>query len=74
MPFLSTYVTRLGTLNIGENYIKVADYGWSEYYGGQGIYKTFIKYSDYLQVAQDNRFKVYMLRFILWVVGILILM
>ena len=73
IPFLSTYTTRLSTLNIGENYMKVADYGWSEYYGGQGIYKTFIKYSDYLQVAQDNRFKVYMLRFMLWVVGILIL-
>ena len=72
IPFLTTNPTRLRTLIIGDYYIKVADFGWSEYYGGQGIYKYIIEGSNYLQIAQDNRFKVYILRFVIWVLGILI--
>ena len=74
IPFLSTYPTRKWTLNIGTYYIKIGDFGWSEYYGGQGIYKTVMKSSYYLQIVQDNRFKVYMLRFVIWVLGITILL
>jgi len=73
MPLLSTYPTRIRTLNFGDYYIKVADYGWSEYYGGQGAYKKIVGWSGYLQTAQDNRFKVYMLRFVVWLVGIIVL-
>jgi len=72
IPFLSTYTTSLRTLKIGDLYIKVADFGWSEYYGGQGIYKFIIKGSGYLQITQDNSFKVYILRFTIWIMGILI--
>ena len=72
MPFLSTYPTRLTTLKVGRLYTKVGDFGWSEYYGGQGIYKTVIKSSDYLQTAQDNRFKVYILSFVIWAIGLLL--
>jgi len=74
IPFLSTYPTRKRTLNIGTYYIKVGDFGWSEYYGGQGIYKTVIRSSYYLQIAQDNGFKVYILSFVIWVLGIIILL
>ena len=73
IPFISTYPTRIVRLLIGSFYVKVGDFGWSEYYGGQGIYKITIKNSDYLQIAQDNRFKVYILRFIIWLVGAFIL-
>lgn len=73
IPLLSTYPVRIMTLNIGDYYIKVADYGWSEYYGGQGVYKKIVRYSGFLQTAQDNRFKVYILRFVVWLVGVIIL-
>ena len=73
MPFLSTYPTRYSILSIGNYYAKVSDFGWSEYYGGQGAYKLVINNSNYLQVIQDNRFKVYILRFIIWLFGIFIL-
>jgi len=70
MPFISSYPTSHIRLLIGNFYLKVADFGWSEYYGGQGIYQIAMKNSNYLQVVQDNRFKVYILRFIVLVFGI----
>ena len=73
IPFLSTYPTSYSMLSIGNYYAKVGDFGWSEYYGGQGAYKIVINNSNYLQVIQDNRFKIYILRFIIWLFGILIL-
>jgi len=72
IPFLSTYPTSYLTLTRGDYYAKVADFGWSEYYGGQGIYKVVIGGSAWLQIIQDNRFKVYILRFVIWVLGIFI--
>jgi len=72
IPFLSTYSTSVATLRVGDYYIKVADFGWSEYYGGQGAYKAVINASGSLQIIQDNTFKVYMLRFIILLLGILL--
>ena len=72
IPFLSTYVTARGSLMIRSLYTKVSDFGWSEFYGGQGVYKTIIENSNYLQVAQDNSFKVYTLSFIVWVTSVFI--
>jgi len=73
IPFLSTYPTRYRTLLVGDYYAKVADFGWSEYYGGQGAYKAVIVGSNYLQIIQDNNFKVYMLRFVILLIGIFII-
>ena len=70
IPFISTYVTGWISLSVRNIYIKVSDFGWSEFYGGQGVYNVVIKNSNYLQVAQDNRFKVYTLSFIIWVIGV----
>jgi len=73
IPFLSTYPTRFLTLKVGDYYTKVADFGWSEYYGGQGAYKSIITASGSLQIIQDNSFKVYILRFVILLLGILLL-
>ena len=70
MPFLSRYVTSWRSLVVGNLYSKVSDFGWSEFYGGQGIYKIITGNSVYLQVAQDSGFKVYTLSFIIWVIGV----
>nr|YP_009545535.1 NADH dehydrogenase subunit 5 [Penaeus latisulcatus]AYO45613.1 NADH dehydrogenase subunit 5 [Penaeus latisulcatus] len=68
MPYLSTYGASKNFLGGGEVYQKVGDMGWSEYYGGQGIYSFVSSSSKYLQVFQDNSMKVYMLSFLLWVI------
>ena len=38
MPFFSTYGVSYLPLNIGYNTSKVFDFGWMEYFGGQGMY------------------------------------
>lgn len=68
IPFLSTYGIRKRFLRRGETYQKVGDIGWSEYYGGQGIYSFIMTRSKNLQVLQDNNIKVYILSFLLWVI------
>ena len=68
MPFLSTYGARKNFLIGGDLYQKIGDIGWSEYYGGQGIYFSIEKGSQSLQVFQDNRMKVYILSFLFWLV------
>nr|YP_009512575.1 NADH dehydrogenase subunit 5 [Hymenopenaeus neptunus]AXJ93142.1 NADH dehydrogenase subunit 5 [Hymenopenaeus neptunus] len=68
MPFLSTYGVSKDFLVGGDLYQKIGDSGWSEYYGGQGIYSSIEKGSQGLQVFQDNSMKVYMLSFLFWLV------
>lgn len=68
IPFLSTYGVRSGFLKLGVKYHRVGDRGWSEFYGGQGIYSLVRKGSRDLQVFQDNSLKVYILSFLLWLI------
>lgn len=68
MPFLSTYGASKNFLGRGETYQRVGDIGWSEYYGGQGIYSFIMRRSKILQVFQDNSIKIYILSFLLWVI------
>jgi len=42
IPFLSTYPVSSAILQTGIHYNKVGDFGWSEYYGGQGVYNRVI--------------------------------
>ena len=70
IPYLSTRGIREKFLISGELYQKVGDNGWSEYYGGQGVYSVLSKSSYHLQVLQDNNIKLYILRFLLWVIVI----
>ena len=70
IPYLSTRGIREKFLISGELYQKVGDRGWSEYYGGQGVYSVLTKGSGYLQVLQDNNMKLYILSFLLWVIVI----
>lgn len=68
IPFLSTQGISKSFLRTGNIFQRVGDRGWSEYYGGQGVYKTMIKKSVHLQTLQDNNIKVYILSFLLWVI------
>nr|QFQ01305.1 NADH dehydrogenase subunit 5 [Plesionika sindoi] len=73
MPFLSTRGVSNNFLLMGASYHQTGDGGWSEFYGGQGAYSTFSSASKYLQVAQDNNVKIYMVVLVMWLVGLLII-
>nr|YP_009512549.1 NADH dehydrogenase subunit 5 [Sicyonia japonica]AXJ93103.1 NADH dehydrogenase subunit 5 [Sicyonia parajaponica] len=66
MPFLSTFGVSKLFLQSGMKYQGIGDMGWSEYYGGQGIYYMISSWSSKLQILQDSSLKVYMLSFLLW--------
>nr|YP_010868382.1 NADH dehydrogenase subunit 5 [Caridina pseudogracilirostris]WGU19668.1 NADH dehydrogenase subunit 5 [Caridina pseudogracilirostris] len=75
MPFLSTRGVSYPFLKLGLKYQRVGDGGWLESYGAQGAYYSFMKSSSYLQVAQENSLKIYMMMFVFWLVllGLLLL-
>nr|YP_009407051.1 NADH dehydrogenase subunit 5 [Typhlatya arfeae]ASA39600.1 NADH dehydrogenase subunit 5 [Typhlatya arfeae] len=68
MPFLSTYGVSKFLLKVSQFYHQSGDSGWLEYYGAQGAYSGFEASSKYLQLAQDNSVKVYMVLFVLWLI------
>nr|UGW53138.1 NADH dehydrogenase subunit 5 [Neocaridina denticulata sinensis] len=68
MPFLSTRGISNSFLKVGLAYQRTGDGGWLECYGAQGAYASFMKSSFYLQVAQDNSIKVYMVMFVFWLI------
>lgn len=77
IPFMSTYGINFYPLHLGGLVIKSFDQGWSEYFGGQKLYYSLVKYSQLNQVTQNNNLKIYLLVFILWVIfllGIMIFM
>nr|YP_009406973.1 NADH dehydrogenase subunit 5 [Stygiocaris lancifera]ASA39509.1 NADH dehydrogenase subunit 5 [Stygiocaris lancifera] len=74
MPFLSTFGVSGFFLKVSQLYSQSVDMGWLEYYGAQGAYNEFDNFSKYLQLAQDNSVKVYMILFMLWVVLISVIL
>nr|WOR80870.1 NADH dehydrogenase subunit 5 [Anaspides swaini] len=73
MPLLSSWWVSNSILNIAKKYQKSGDYGWYEFYGGQGVFKWVMNKSGFVQMLQDNSFKVYMVMFLVWVVGLMCL-
>nr|WOR80908.1 NADH dehydrogenase subunit 5 [Anaspides tasmaniae] len=69
MPLLSSWWVSKGILKIAKKYQKMGDYGWYEFYGGQGVFKWVMNKSSFAQMMQDNSLKVYMMMFLVWVVG-----
>ena len=74
IPSLSTTGSIYYPLFIGISVIKSFDQGWREYFGGQHLYKTIKFFSGFNQILQNNRLKIYLLRFILWVIVLVRLM
>nr|YP_010462990.1 NADH dehydrogenase subunit 5 [Epeorus psi]UUJ36921.1 NADH dehydrogenase subunit 5 [Epeorus psi] len=68
MPFLSTYGVSGAPLLAGGNMVKSMDQGWSEMFGGQGLFKSLQQSSILNQWLQDNNLKIYLTIFIFWVV------
>jgi len=73
MPLLSSLGTIFYPLNLGILVAKRFDQGWREYFGGQHIYKTLKYFSMINQFIQNNNLKIYLLRFVLWIILLIIL-
>ena len=68
MPFLSTRGISMRFIELGRFYHQVGDIGWSEFYGGQGAYRSFRGILKQVQIAQDNNIKVYIVMIVIWLV------
>nr|YP_010297077.1 NADH dehydrogenase subunit 5 [Nemoura longicercia]UMI39125.1 NADH dehydrogenase subunit 5 [Nemoura longicercia] len=74
LPFISTYGVSKQPLELGGLVSKSFDYGWSEYFGAQGIYALLLKWSKFNQGWQNNDLKTYLISFILWLIILLFLL
>nr|YP_009351515.1 NADH dehydrogenase subunit 5 [Macrotermes muelleri]AQP29802.1 NADH dehydrogenase subunit 5 [Macrotermes muelleri] len=67
MPFLSTYGISFWPLEVGYSTTSVFDFGWMEYFGGQGVYWFFFNFSSVNQWFQYNGLSVFLGFFVMWV-------
>ena len=67
IPYIRTYWIINFPLNYGQVVCKSFDQGWSEYFGGQHLYKKLINYSQFLSLIHNNRLKIYLILFVLWI-------
>uniref|UniRef100_A0AAU7BAI5 NADH-ubiquinone oxidoreductase chain 5 n=1 Tax=Ischyroplectron isolatum TaxID=3073460 RepID=A0AAU7BAI5_9ORTH len=74
MPTISTVGVNFLPLYIGDKYLKTFDQGWSEEFGGQFIYNSSLKISQYMQWWQNNDLKVYLIGFLMWMIIFTLLM
>lgn len=72
IPNLFTYGINFSVLKLGNNLLKNVDYGWSELYRGQGLYNILKNYSVIFNIFLINNFKIYLYRFVLWIIFITI--
>ena len=68
LPTLATRGSVFYPLFLGIRVIKRFDQGWREYFGGQHIYKLISYFSIFNQFLQNNNLKVYLIRFVLWII------
>lgn len=74
LPNLSTYGINYYFLNFGQKIIKNIDIGWREIYIGQGIFLIIKNYSIFFSFIQINNLKIYLFRFILWIILIFLIL
>nr|AVN67760.1 NADH dehydrogenase subunit 5 [Neostylopyga rhombifolia] len=74
MPYISTYGMCNTPLFLGYNSYKIFDSGWSEYFGGQGIYLLFMYMSKINQWWQYNNLKFFLMFFVMWIVMIMLML
>nr|QQV73468.1 NADH dehydrogenase subunit 5 [Anthomyza sp. DY-2021] len=68
MPYLSTYMIIKYPLLLGQYTNKSFDQGWSEFFGGQYLYKNLVNYSKINNILQFNNLKIYLLIFMLLII------
>jgi len=73
IPSLSTLGVIYYPLFFGIRVTKRFDQGWREYFGGQHLYSSLKYFSIINQFLQNNNLKIYLLRFVFWVIILVIL-
>nr|YP_009695047.1 NADH dehydrogenase subunit 5 [Emeia pseudosauteri]QEJ81585.1 NADH dehydrogenase subunit 5 [Emeia pseudosauteri] len=68
LSVLSTYGANYYPLKFSGVYYKNMDYGWSEYYGGKGMYNQLSSYSNLFQIFVNNSLKIYLMLFMMWII------
>nr|UOU85286.1 NADH dehydrogenase subunit 5 [Compsobata cibaria] len=68
MPVISTYGIIKSPFLLGGLVIKSFDQGWSEFFGGQYLYKKLVSYSQLNYLLQNNNLKIFLLLFVLWLI------
>nr|URH16548.1 NADH dehydrogenase subunit 5 [Leptomyxotermes doriae] len=71
MPFFSTYGVSFSPLAVGYSATSVFDFGWMEYFGGQGLYWVLFNLGSVNQWFQYNNLSVFLGFFVMWVVILL---
>nr|YP_010231162.1 NADH dehydrogenase subunit 5 [Paralimna concors]QSV37205.1 NADH dehydrogenase subunit 5 [Paralimna concors] len=74
MPYISTYGIIKFPLVLGNYIIKSFDQGWSEFMGGQYLYKNLVNYSQLNTSMQYNNLSVYLMLFMLWIMILFFMM
>nr|YP_010154884.1 NADH dehydrogenase subunit 5 [Melanophila acuminata]QQX28203.1 NADH dehydrogenase subunit 5 [Melanophila acuminata] len=74
MPFISTFGINLYPLNLGFYTLKIIDQGWSEYLGGQNLYKNMKNMSQFSQFLFSNNLKIYLTLLVIWVIVIFMIL
>nr|YP_002808490.1 NADH dehydrogenase subunit 5 [Scylla tranquebarica]ACO07197.1 NADH dehydrogenase subunit 5 [Scylla tranquebarica] len=73
MPLLSTLKLSESSLSMGSRMEKVADKGWFEFYGGQGLYYLFSEMFFILNSLQLNSIKVFMKMSVIMIIIFMVL-
>nr|UFZ12963.1 NADH dehydrogenase subunit 5 [Protohermes davidi] len=74
MPILSTKFISNYFLKLGYMIISSVDQGWSEMFGGQGMYNFMKNYSQINQYLQFNNLKIFLLSFVVWIIILMVFM
>lgn len=73
IPYIRTYLIINYPLSLGYITIKSFDQGWSEFLGGQYLYKKLVNYRQFNLYLQNNSLKIYLILFVIWIVVLIIL-
>nr|YP_010946694.1 NADH dehydrogenase subunit 5 [Malaccina sinica]WGO57412.1 NADH dehydrogenase subunit 5 [Malaccina sinica] len=68
MPYIFTYGVSFFPLLVGYKCYKMFDSGWSEYFGGQGLFYVLLKLSEVNQWWQFNSLKLFLMLFFFWLI------
>nr|YP_010947006.1 NADH dehydrogenase subunit 5 [Margattea limbata]WGO57763.1 NADH dehydrogenase subunit 5 [Margattea limbata] len=66
LPYITTYGIMLSPMYVGYKTIQFVDCGWSEYFGGQGIYNYLIDMSKVNQIWQFSSFSMFFIIILVW--------
>lgn len=74
LPNISVNLFINKTIKIRKVYIKIIDFGWSEYYGRIGLFYYILRILKKIQLYHSNNFRYYMLIFYFWLLIIFIIL